>query len=588
RYRFALDGPRLTLAVDVDRLTLAHAGLRAKGASADWIGLPDLAVTGAHIDVPGRTVSIGRVEATDPTVEAWIEPGGTLNLGRFFAASSPTTATPNAGGPSWKVALGEADVRGGRIAFADRSIAKPVKLVLTPLDLRVTGLALPSAHPLKLALSTGLEGGGRLAATGTLAANGPVVDLAIQADRIGLARFQPYLDRTVSLNLVAGRLSGAGHATYSPSGGLAYDGSARVDDLRTTDKVLGQDFVDWRSLQAEGFSLRLSPLSISARQVTADAPYARVVVGPGYVLNVTDVLGGKTSPSATPTPIPAGLSFTEVVAKPKGAPTAPPAAPRQSLPIDIGDLTIHDGRMDFADLTVEPHFAAGVRDLQGTVKGLSGRPDSRASVNLEGDVGPYAPVKIAGQVNFLSARTYTDLKMDFHNMEMTTLSPYSGKFAGYRIEKGKLDVSLHYKIDGDKLDAEHHVVINQLQLGEKVDSASAVKLPVKLIVALLKDRHGVIDLPIVIHGTLGDPTFQYWPVIWKAVDDLLVKVATSPFDFLAKLVGGGPQLHYLTFAPGSAALTDADRQSLAAPSKALIDRPEISLDIPMSVDPALD
>jgi hypothetical protein len=203
-------------------------------------------------------------------------------------------------------------------------------------------------------------------------------------------------------------------------------------------------------------------------------------------------------------------------------------------------------------------------------------------------VDRYAPVKIDGHVNYFAARSFTDVKMSFQNMELTSFSPYSGKFAGYRINKGKLNVDLHYNIDDQKLNAKHRVVINQLELGEKVDSADAVKLPVKLIVALLKDRHGVIDIPIEINGTLDDPKFRVWPVIWQVVRNLLVKVATSPFALLGALGGGGDDLQYIDFAPGAGALDDAGRQKVAALSKALVDRPALNLEIPVPVDPALD
>ncbi len=197
-------------------------------------------------------------------------------------------------------------------------------------------------------------------------------------------------------------------------------------------------------------------------------------------------------------------------------------------------------------------------------------------------------MKIDGQVNYFAAPSFTDLTMSFKNMELTTFSPYSGKFAGYRINKGKLDVDLHYNVDDQKLDANHRVVINQLELGEKVDSADAVKLPVKLIVALLKDRHGVIDIPIAINGTLDDPKFKIWPVIWKVVGNLLVKIATSPFALLGSLGGGGEELQYVDFAPGTVALDPAGKQKIVELAKALNERPALNLEIPMPVSPQLD
>jgi hypothetical protein len=175
-------------------------------------------------------------------------------------------------------------------------------------------------------------------------------------------------------------------------------------------------------------------------------------------------------------------------------------------------------------------------------------------------------------------------------MELTSFSPYSGKFAGYRIDKGKLNVDLHYHIVDERLDATHHVVIDQLQLGDKVDSAQATHLPMKLIVALLKDRNGVIDLPIDISGSLDDPKFRVWPVIWKVVGNLFGKIAASPFTLLGDLVGhgGGEAMGQIAFQPGSAALAPTETDKLAGLAKALDQRPALSLEIPGTVSPGVD
>ena len=149
--------------------------------------------------------------------------------------------------------------------------------------------------------------------------------------------------------------------------------------------------------------------------------------------------------------------------------------------------------------------------------GLSSKSNSRATVDLHGQVDAFSPVSVSGEVNVLSAALYTDLKMNFRNIELSIFNPYSGKFAGYNITKGKLTTELHYKVDGRKLDAQHHIVIDQLEFGDKTASKDAVSLPVKLAVALLRDRNGVIDLNLPVAGSLDDPTFRLAPIIWKVL-----------------------------------------------------------------------
>ena len=239
--------------------------------------------------------------------------------------------------------------------------------------------------------------------------------------------------------------------------------------------------------------------------------------------------------------------------------------------------------MNFADFSTRPHFATGIQDLAGTVKGISGRPGARGELKLDGKVDRYAPVTIAGSMEFLAATRYADVKMSFKNMELTGLSPYSGKFAGYIIDKGKLSVDLGYHIVDRKLEATHRVVINQLQLGDRVDSPEATSLPVKLAIALLKDKDGVIDLDLPVNGSLDDPQFKLGPIIWKVVVNLITKIVTSPFKLLGSLFGGGDEVSYIDFAAGSATLDPTGRGKIASLVKALDSRPALNLELPLIV-----
>jgi hypothetical protein len=261
-----------------------------------------------------------------------------------------------------------------------------------------------------------------------------------------------------------------------------------------------------------------------------------------------------------------------------------------TMPISIGIVKIIDGSVNYADFWIKPNFAVGIQTLNGTIQGLSSDPKSRAKVKLDGKVDRYAPVNIDGQMNLLAASVYSDIKMTFKGLELTTMTPYSGHFAGYKIDKGKLSVDLSYKVDQRKLSAEQHFVIDQLQLGDKVDSPDAVHLPLKLAVALLKDRNGVIDLPLPITGSLDDPQFKLGPIIWHAVINLIVKAATAPFALIGHMFGGGggEEMKFVDFAPGSAALDDSSKQKLGALTKALQEHTQLELDVPLVFSPDLD
>jgi hypothetical protein len=183
---------------------------------------------------------------------------------------------------------------------------------------------------------------------------------------------------------------------------------------------------------------------------------------------------------------------------------------------------------------------------------------------------------------------YTDIALSFRNIELSTFNPYSGKFAGYNIAKGKLTTEFHYKVDDRKLDATHHIVVDQLEFGEKTESKQAVSLPIKLAVALLKDKNGVIDLSFPLTGTIDDPQFKLGPVIWSVVVRILEDAVTAPFRLLARAFGGGPDMQFIDFEPGAADLDAAGTDKAHAIAKALVERPQLKIEVPIAALKELD
>jgi Domain of Unknown Function (DUF748) len=266
----------------------------------------------------------------------------------------------------------------------------------------------------------------------------------------------------------------------------------------------------------------------------------------------------------------------------------PAGSGSSAMAIAVDSILIEDGAAHYSDFWIQPHFAVGILGLNGSILGLSSDPRARAKVELNGKVDRYAPVHIWGETNPLAATAYTDIKMTFKGVELTSATPYSGHFAGYKIEKGKLSVDIGYKIENRQLVATHKFVIDQLELGDRVESPDAVHLPLKIAIALLKDRNGVIDIDLPVTGSLDDPQFKLGPIIWKAFLNLLGKVATAPFALLGHLFGGGEQMNFIDFQPGSATLDPSEREKLVALAKALKEKEKLELDVPMTYSPDLD
>jgi hypothetical protein len=259
-------------------------------------------------------------------------------------------------------------------------------------------------------------------------------------------------------------------------------------------------------------------------------------------------------------------------------------------PVRVGKVSLQGGEIDFTDLFIKPNYRADLTEIAGSVVGLSSQLDTAADVELHGRFAKTAPVEIKGKVNPLAGNLFLDIAANVRDIELGPFSPYSGKYVGYAIEKGKMSFDVTYKIENRKLNAQNKLVLNQLTFGDKVESPDATKLPVRLAVSLLKDRNGVIDVNLPISGTLDDPKFSIGRIVITIIFNLIEKAVTAPFALIGSLFGGGggEELSYIEFDPGLATLSAASEEKLSKLQTALVERPGLNLDIAGYADPETD
>jgi hypothetical protein len=606
-YRFSLKD-NADLKVELSKVSLTDLVVRPKESSVDWITLPELVLSGTTLDLRKRQAHSNSLSLKGLRLATWLEADGSLNLLKLAATPAlvatppgPVAAPPAsaaAPAPAWKFDLHEFTLTDAAISAEDRRTKPVAKVLLAPLSIKVNGASLDLAKPLSVSLDARINDTGTLSAAGAVTPQPAAADVSLKLAGIDLAALQPYIAQYTSMTLMAGALSGDARVRYGPQHPTwQLGGNISVANLHTVDNALHEDFINWDRLDVQGLNFQRDPDRLEIAQVFARKLYARVIIEPDESINVKRVLAGPgatvvapsgnsgTPVSATAAPAPAP-PLPQKGQKPVPGSAAPNAAP--SMPMSIKRIVLEASQANFADLSVTPNFATGIQNLQGTVLGLSSKEGSRAKVDVHGSVDAFSPVSITGEVNVLSATLYTDLAMSFRNIELSSFNPYSGKFAGYNISKGKLTTELHYKVEGRKLDAQHHIIIDQLEFGDKTESKDAVSLPVKLAVALLKDRDGVIDLSLPVSGSLDDPQFKLAPIIWKVFVNILEKAVTAPFALLGSLFGGGPDLQFVDFQPGTADLDPAATDKAHAMVKALSARPQLKIEIPIGVVNELD
>jgi hypothetical protein len=560
------------------------------------LSLPRLELTGGEIDALGQVATFGALKVSGGALSPRREPDGKVTLlemlerpPRAAAPSAPPApAPPSSTRPSsapWRWSLGALAIEGLAVSMEDLVPARPVRLAIPALDVRLTGLeGRPDvACPLTVSARVGEAGTAR--ATGTVWPFASRAELTLEAAGLDLAPLGPYLDGAAPLRLAEGRLGLAARVKVDASGAApdwTFGGDVKLEAFSLRHPARGEELARWRSLELLGIDAASKGQRASLKTVRVTEPSLRAVIFEDGV------------PSFGPAAPPPGGAAAEA-ASAEASQTRPAAAPAAPAPTGpawrtaIGLFQVVRGRLTFVDRSVKPAVLLSLTDVESRIANLSSDPRVRSTVDVKARAFGAAPLAVTGTLNPLQAEAFTDLSITAKGVDLSPLGPYAGKHLGYGLQKGKLDLDLAYKVQQRSLLAGNLVRLDQLTLGEATHSPDATAIPVRLALALLRDRNGLILLDVPVEGRLDDPEFKLGRVIWRTVLNVLVKVAASPFSALASLAGGGQEdISLVEFAPGAVALEEAGRKRVELLARSLADRPGLGLEVEGTVDPARD
>jgi flagellar motor protein MotB len=493
------------------------------------------------------------------------------------------------------------------VSARDESLNPPITVGLKTLSLGVDRFVLGSGSSKFDLRAAGLLGEGNLASQGTVTLQPLAVKASVDLSNLNVAQLAPYAASRLNATVRSIRVGAKGDVDFAGAQGatpmkVSWKGGVDVNDLNLQDSVNRADFLAWKELSLRNMAISMAggkPV-IDLGDVLLDNFYGNVLLNSQGQLNVLDLVAepGKAGGSITQdTPAPAGSSKAS-------EPKAPPSRSRESsskasassskgnaeMPnIAVHSVTLKNGRATFNDRFVKPNYTAELSAIEGSVSAVSSTDPKPANVSVKGRVYRTAPLTISGVVQPFAKFLTLDIKASARGVDLPRFTTYSAKYVGYPIERGKLSMDIEYSIKNRQLQASNRVQLDQLTFGPKTDSPQATTLPVMLAVALLKDSSGNIDINLPISGSLDDPNFSVGGIIVRVIGNLIVKAVTAPFSLLASAFGGGgDELSYIAFEPGSTTLTDDSKEKLKKLATALANRPSMKMDIAGRADPASD
>ena len=585
--------------VVVSNLGLKVSGFDLSGAGGPegkgrLVHVPLLELSGGVFDLGQKLLHMDTVRVSGLDANALIDKSGQVNLAGIVKKSQARDNESGSGGDEgqFHVILDNFELKKGRCDFQDLSGGgRPVHLALSNMGISLKNLDTDPGKKAGFNVAMAVGKKGLLKVNGSTDIKLKDFQASVKVDRLGLRQFQGYVSRFSNAVLYKGRLymktEVRMNALDSGSLKVAVRGDATLGDGIILDPVARKPVVKWKAIRAQGVLFENEPLKLHIKQVLLDRLSGDIFYDRKGNLNLLALFkqeheAGKAASAASGRK--AGNSISAA-----GTGSAKKASEKKvAQDIRINRVVFRECAVNMKDMSVSPPFSRLVRHINGTIKGLSSRADMKAQVDIRGLADNSADMELKGFINPLSRPVFVDVRLKADGVGMTSFSPYTAKFLGYMIQKGKLTSQVHLVIRDGKLTAEDKVFLDQFEFGHSVESKDAVSLPVKLAVSLLKDRHGQINLDIPVHGRLDDPEFSLSGVIMHAIINIFVKAATSPFSLIAAIAGSSEDLRQVEFDPGSCILNEAARKKLETLAKALTDRPALKVELTGYYDPDVD
>ncbi|MFZ5995496.1 MAG: DUF748 domain-containing protein [Thermodesulfobacteriota bacterium] len=542
--------------------------IRVRDQEDDLLNIPVINLKDIGVDLVEKKAVVGKFSTQEGIVTVRRAKNGELNLKRLLPPSGEKAEKP------WLALFEKLLIENYTVGVQDMKPYRTVKLSVEKLRLEMDNVSTGKDTTASTALSFALGKKGSVSATGSIGIDPAVADIKLDVRGIDITPLQPYFTDKIKIIVTDGNINAKGNlsAGYSKASRmkLIYRGDAAVSSFSSIDKANGDNFLKCKSLHLNNVDVAYDPLYVKINGIALTDFYSRLVINADGSLNVQNIMEaqGEKAQGQDKTKLDKGEKTDKL--------------------IRIEKVTLQGGTVNFTDRSIRPTYATNLLKIGGRISGLSSEETKLADVDVRGRLENYAPLQITGKINPLKKDLYVDLKVDFKDIDMGPFTPYSGKHIGYTIEKGKLFLDLQYLIVKRKLDSQNHIFLDQFTLGDRVESPDATKLPVRLAIALLKDRHGKINLDLPVTGSLDDPKFSYGRIIIKIILNILVKAATAPFALLGTIFGGGEELSYVEFDYGNSDIGAHEIKKLDTLIKALYERPSLKLEIAGHVDTEKD
>ena len=571
--------------IGVQQGQLSLSELHIPFTDSDQFSLADLNINGSSFNLQQQQINLGSIHLKTGDISATRLADGSLSpllLLKQQAGSADVQPVEKKSQP-WKINVESLDLQDFKILFTDATLHKKPQLNISDFNFHIENISYPKATESPFLMSTNIGDGGNMNITGTIIHTPLLLVADTQINAFSLADLNDFVPENININFKDGKFYSSLAVNLKQlqdnlSGN--FSGKINVSNFNLNNPIGQGELLTWENLNIAGIDGKIAPFELHIKEIALSDYLAKMEIDSAGKINLASLTDTKAETE------PLDVKQQNNTVQPETGTTANAESP--PLDITIDTLTLQGGTVSFSDRSIQGIFSTTMYNLGGRVTGLASDNLMQADVDLRGQLENHSPLTISGKINPLSKDLYAAITLSFKDIDLTPMTPYSGTYVGYAINKGKLNLDLNYHIEHQQITATNKVMIDQFTFGESIDSEQATSLPVPLAIALLKDSSDEIHLDIPVSGNLNDPDFSIGGVILTVLKNLLVKAATSPFALLGSMLGGDEDFTGINFASGITTIDTEQLQSLSTLATMLAKRPALTLEISGFADKKLD
>ena len=446
--------------------------------------------------------------------------------------------------------------------YFDNTQEKRVNLEIDDLKIDIPKITSDLKKVIKYNIKFNLPKDGNVSLVGDIIPATVDLNTTIYLNNISFDPYTVYLKRFLNLDLKKGLLNSKLNIHLSKVKNEflpKIDGDLFLDDIDIWHSLKNKRLISFDQLSLKGIKFTTDNLNID--NIILNKFYTKFIISKKRTTN-----------------------FDNILVKTKSKKEVKKNKSKNKFNYKIGSIILKDSKTDFSDFSLPLQFSTKIHTLEANIKNISSN-DKITNVKLTGVIDKYGMATISGDINPSNFKKKTDIKIDFENLDVTSFSPYSGKFIGNKISKGKLWLDLTYHIRDSKLTSSNNMRLKDLTLGEPVESKDAINLPIGFVIALLEDSDGFIDVDVPVEGDIDNPEFKLGGAIWGAIGNVIKNIISSPFRFLGSILGiDSDELGSLTFEYGAYEIVPSQKEKLDNLIKVLKKKSNLVL----SINPVYD